>query len=87
MLATTTHRLKVALRRVRPPVWRRIEVPSNITMFELSAVLEAAMGWFGGHLHSFEAGGVRYEIPDSDSFGLYQTVDERQPSSARCCQR
>jgi hypothetical protein len=77
VLATTTHRLKVTLRRVRPPVWRRIEVPSNITMFELSAVLEAAMGWFGGHLHSFEAGGVRYELPDSDSSGLYQMVDER----------
>ena len=74
----TVHQLKVTLRQVRPPVWRRIEVPSNTTLSELAAVLEAAMGWLGGHLHAFEAGDVSYEIPDDESFGFRETVDERR---------
>ena len=64
--AKRVHRLKITLRQVKPPVWRRIEVPSNMRLSELAAVLEAAMGWLGGHLHSFESGGVFYEIPDDD---------------------
>jgi hypothetical protein len=74
---TTVHRLKVTLRQVKPPVWRRIEVDSNIKLSELSGVLEASMGWLGGHLHAFEADGVRYEIPDGDSFGVRRPRDER----------
>jgi hypothetical protein len=74
----TVHRLKVTLRQVRPPVWRRIEVASNIKLSELSGVLEAAMGWLGGHLHAFEAGGVLYELPDGESFGFPPQRDERK---------
>jgi hypothetical protein len=74
----TVHRLKVTLRQVKPPVWRRIEVASNIKLSELSGVLEAAMGWLGGHLHAFEADGVLYEIPDDDSFGFPRPRDERK---------
>ena len=36
------------------------------------------MGWLGGHLHAFEAGGVIYEIPDDEGFGFRETVDERR---------
>ena len=74
----TVHRLKVTLRQVKPPVWRRIEVASNIKLSELSGVLEAAMGWLGGHLHAFEADGVFFEIPDGESFGFPPPRDERK---------
>lgn len=62
----SVHRLKVTLREVRPPVWRRIEVSSVVTLGRLSEVLEAAMGWLGGHLHAFDVAGTRYGIPDPD---------------------
>jgi hypothetical protein len=62
----SVHRLKVTLREVRPPVWRRIEVPSDVTLGKLSGILEAAMGWLGYHLHAFDVAGTRYGIPDPD---------------------
>jgi hypothetical protein len=68
-LPKTIHRLKITLRSVRPAIWRRIEADSEITLGQLSGLLEAAMGWMGGHLHAFEAGGVSYEPPDPDGFG------------------
>lgn len=62
----SVHQLKVTLRQVRPPVWRRIEVRSEVTLGELAALLEAAMGWLGGHLHAFDVAGTTYGIPDPD---------------------
>jgi hypothetical protein len=47
--------LKVSLRGLRPPVWRRLEVPASITLERLHLVLQAAFGWSDAHLHSFEA--------------------------------
>lgn len=63
----SVHRLKVTLRGVRPPVWRRIEVPSEVTLGELAALLEAAMGWLGYHLHAFEVDGATCGTPDPDA--------------------
>jgi hypothetical protein len=33
---------------------------------ELSVALEAAMGWYGGHLHVFDVGDTHYGTPDSE---------------------
>ena len=79
----SVHRLKVTLRQVKPPVWRRIEVPSSMKLSELASVLEGAMGWLGGHLHTFEAAGVIYEIPDDESFGFPQDGRRAQGSAQR----
>lgn len=67
------HQLKVTLNGVRPPVWRRIVVSSETTLGELAAILEAAMGWYGTHLHQFEqTDGTIYGMPapDLDLAGL-----------------
>ena len=76
--AKTVHRLKLTLRAVKPPVWRRVEVASSIKLSALAPVLEAAMGWLGGHLHSFEVQGKRFEPPDDDDFGFPIAADERK---------
>ena len=71
---STVHRLKITLRSVKPPVWRRIEVASDTTLGELSPMLEGVMGWFGGHLHAFDVEGTDYSPPnpDWDSGDLYE---------------
>ena len=81
---STVHRLKVTLKGIRPPIWRRIEVASNTGLHELSAILEAAMGWGGDHLHAFVTGGVTYQIPSEfDDFDRYRTFDERKSKLAK----
>jgi hypothetical protein len=65
-MTRTVHQMKVTLRQVKPPVWRRIVVESGMTLGELAPVLEAAMGWESYHLHAFEVGGTRYGVPDPD---------------------
>ncbi len=59
-MTATIHTLKVSLRDVSPPVWRMLEVPSEMTLGELSDVLVMAMGWEGYHLHAFTADGTIY---------------------------
>ncbi len=41
-------------------------MPSDMTLRELSPILEAAMGWLGSHLHLYDVGGVTYGTPDPD---------------------
>ncbi|HEX8706344.1 MAG TPA: plasmid pRiA4b ORF-3 family protein [Myxococcaceae bacterium] len=45
--------LKVTLEGVKPPVWRRLLVPSDIALHKLHAALQQAMGWTNSHLHQF----------------------------------
>ncbi len=75
-MAKTIHQLKVTLRDVKPPVWRRILVESEVSLAELSAVLVGAMGWMGTHLHLFEVGDRQYGVPDPD-WG-FDVLDEEQ---------
>ena len=56
---------KVALRYIRPPIWRRILMPDNCTLGDLHAVIQVAMGWQDCHLHSFEIEGVRYACSEA----------------------
>jgi hypothetical protein len=68
------HQLKVTLEGVKPPVWRRIVVPSEFTLFDLHCVIQIAMGWEDCHMHDFTIGRERYALPDPEEFG--QPLDE-----------
>jgi len=63
---TPTYQLKVTLKDVRPPIWRRILVPSDMTLARLHDVIQIAMGWTDSHLHMFVAGHTQYGVPDPD---------------------
>ncbi len=43
----------IRLREVDPPVWRRIQVPSTFSFWDLHVAVQDAMGWLDYHLHSF----------------------------------
>ncbi len=47
------YQLKITLRDVRPPVWRRILVTDATTLHQLHWIVQAAMGWTNSHLHQF----------------------------------
>jgi Plasmid pRiA4b ORF-3-like protein len=51
------YELKVTLQRVRPPVWRRIKVRSDVTLEDFHRVLQVAMGWSDSHMHAFRPAG------------------------------
>lgn len=62
--STPIYTLRIELQDVEPLVWRRVQVPANITLPKLHRVIQAAMGWTNSHLHSFRVGEHDYAQPD-----------------------
>ena len=58
--------LRIVLREVLPPVWRRFLVPGSITLFGLHRVIQEVMGWENCHLHCFRFKEKEYGIPDPE---------------------
>ena len=66
----TGYELKVTLRDVSPPVWRRVRVAGSMTLRDLHHVLQVSLGWMDSHLHEFRIRGRRYGMPDpEDNYG------------------
>jgi hypothetical protein len=64
---TLVHQLKITLSGVsRPPVWRRVLVPADVTLGDLHDVIQVAMGWDDYHMHLFSVGGQDYGSPDPE---------------------
>lgn len=54
----------------KPPVWRRLVLPSRLTFYELHLVLQEAMGWLDYHLYEFVGRDVFLCEPDHfEEFG------------------
>ena len=46
--------IKITLKNIKPPIWRRILVAPEIKLHRLHDVLQIVMGWTNSHLHQFE---------------------------------
>jgi len=53
-----TFQFKIQLNGIKkPPVWRRINVPSNYSFYELHMIIQEAFGWWNSHLFQFSKNG------------------------------
>lgn len=60
------YQLKITLRGIRPPIWRRLLVASTVNLEDAHVILQIAMGWTDSHMHEFAKGNDRYGVADED---------------------
>ncbi len=60
------YQLKVALKGIRPPIWRRLLVPADLTLEQLHDTIQIVMGWTDSHPHVFRAGDQAIGVPDPE---------------------
>jgi len=58
-----SYQMRIDLKGIRPPIWRRVLVNSDMTLNDLHQVIQACMGWNDCHLHEFEIYDKRYGTP------------------------
>jgi Plasmid pRiA4b ORF-3-like protein len=62
----SVYQLKITLKDSKPPIWRRVQVPADVTLAKLHQIIQAAMGWYDSHLHQFTVRGTSYGEPHPD---------------------
>lgn len=76
--STPIYQIKVTLDGIRPPIWRRIQVPGDTSLLKLHRILQVVMGWQDYHLHEFTINGVIYGDPSSDEWGEWGIEPEER---------
>ena len=70
------YQIKMTLEGVKPPIWRRVQVSAQSTLSQLHEVIQASMGWWNYHLHSFRIEGEEYTRHSED--GSTDELDMRE---------
>ncbi len=79
------YEIKVQLEYIKPPIYRKLLVPSRTSLFKLHKIIQQAMGWENCHLHLFESGKTLYsdhteewdmEVIDSRKIKLEHLFDQ-----------
>lgn len=63
-------RIRISLKDSDPKIWRLVAVPAGMTLKELHAVIQAAMGWNNAHLFEFQVGRERIAGPGMGGLGF-----------------
>lgn len=81
------YQLRVTIKGIKPPIWRRLLLLSDATFWELHIAIQDSLGWEDYHLHEFYIGSawnpkaprICFPYPEddwSDLFGDNDSLDE-----------
>jgi hypothetical protein len=60
------YQVKVGLKGAKPPIWRRLEVPADVSLERLHVIVQVAFDWDGRHLHTFQTPYGDFAIADPE---------------------
>jgi len=70
------YQIQIALKGIRPKIWRRVLVSSDMLLSDFHKVIQSSMGWLNMHLHQFIIDDVFYTLNDgADDWGEVDEVD------------
>ncbi len=70
-----TYRVRIDLSRTKPPLWRRVELASDLFLDQVHEVIQVAFGWTDSHLHQFGSG-PRHYGPETEHYLCPFQVEE-----------
>jgi hypothetical protein len=76
------YQFKVILKEIHPPVWRRIQVPEDYSLYDLHVAIQDSFPWFDCHLNQFSSVTLKeserqyYGFPDPDDYGDREVIWE-----------
>ena len=70
------YRLKITIPRSKPPIWRRLQGSSRITLNDLHEILQVLMHWEKGYPYQFDDGLFSYGQDFTDDFGEFVPVGQ-----------
>ncbi|MBU5451447.1 plasmid pRiA4b ORF-3 family protein [Acetivibrio sp. MSJd-27] len=47
------YEIKVSIKGAKPPIWRKIAVPTDINFMQLHNIIQVSMGWHNYHMYEF----------------------------------
>lgn len=59
-------RLHISLNGIKPSIWRRLEIPADLSLHGLHQCIQATFDWSNTHLYGFEVENLRFALPDPD---------------------
>lgn len=62
-----TYRVRIDLRGTKPPLWRRLELASDLFLNQVNKITQRAFDWTDTHLHHFASGSGPYG-PDTEAY-------------------
>ena len=76
--------VRVDLVGAKPPVWRRLELPSTLRLDELHGALQAVFGWTDSHLHRFSLGDSAWD-DQAERFLCPYDVEDGEDDGVPAC--
>ncbi len=73
-----TYRVRVDLNGTKPPLWRRLELASDLFLDQVHEIMQIAFGWTDSHLHQFGSGPGHYG-PETEHYLCPFQVEEGDP--------
>lgn len=70
------YQLEITLAYTEPEIWRRVQIPGSMTLYDLHMVIQLCMGWQDQHMHQFEIGGRFYGPQLADGYTDEAMLDD-----------
>lgn len=69
------YQLKITINGITPPIWRRLLVSENITLYKLHHIIQESFGWSNYHLYFF--GRIESKIGDNELWDDKETTPDK----------